>query len=172
MSQVPQNLHFPPVSAEIPKGNVARYATAHKNLQNTLEDSRWNRELSGADSEQSSDDEDSYLADYEPSSDDDRNDEIVVPNPGVWGLGFETVLRFLQEKNWRQHAIDRLKYRKQLEQAYTTLLVSWALTWYQPQLILMPCRKCTRKMPWHFLHCRPALGPRQNKRTFISLIQI
>ena len=60
MSQLPEYLPPPAISADILKGKLARCTTAHKNLQAVVEDSASESDQSGVEGEKGSNEEGSH----------------------------------------------------------------------------------------------------------------
>ena len=90
MLQVPENLPPPPISAYILRGKAGRCSGNWKNLQAVLEDSDPKDYL--GESEQGSDEEVGYPTEEKLPSDNEREEDLI-PNPKLWSLGCEEMLR-------------------------------------------------------------------------------
>ena len=90
MSQVHDKLPPPPISVDIPRGKAGRWSGIWKNLKVVLEDSK--AEDCSGESEQGSYDESGQPTEEKLPSDDAREEELI-PNPELWGLGFEAMPR-------------------------------------------------------------------------------
>ena len=109
MSQIYENLPLPPISADIPKGRLTRCTNACKNLQVWLKDSKLERDYSGSESEQGSNEKGNHPAKEWLPSEDKRDDEELIANPGLWGLGFEVMLiqHCHPRRVWRRQAAEK-----------------------------------------------------------------
>ena len=93
MSQIPENLPPPFISADIPKGKSARCNTTHKNIQAALKVRMPEGNYFGAKSEEGSDEKGSVPTKNWPPLEDEKDDKELIANQGLWLLGFKVMLR-------------------------------------------------------------------------------